>query len=63
MKIVGIIVGIVGAAMFVWHLVKVLWGTETQTGAFTHHWLSLVGGVLAFVGIFIWIKGHRKRKD
>jgi hypothetical protein len=25
--------------------------------------LSLVGGVLAFVGIFIWIKGHRKPKD
>lgn len=59
MKLVGIIIGVVGAAMFVWHLVKVLLGTETQTGAFTHHWLSLVGGVLAFAGILIWIKGHR----
>lgn len=62
MKLAGIIVGVVGAIMFVWHLVKVVTGTEEQTGTFTHHILSLVGGILAFAGIWIWIKGHRRRK-
>lgn len=48
--------------MFVWHLVKVGMGTEEQTGIFTHHILSLVGGILAFVGIWLWIKGHKRQK-
>lgn len=63
MKIAGIIVGVVGAVIFVWHLVKVLLGVEDQTGFFTHHWLSLVGGILAFVGIWLWIKGHPREKS
>lgn len=63
MKLAGIIVGIVGAIMFVWHLVKVLLGVEEQPGVFTHHWLSLIGGILAFAGIWLWIKGHPKEKN
>ena len=62
MKIAGIIVGIMGATMFVWHLLKVLMGTEEQTGVFTHHILSLAGGILAFAGIWIWIAGRRRQK-
>ena len=62
MKLAGIIIGVVGAILFVWHLIKVFLGTEEQTGYFTHHVLSLVGGVLAFAGIWLWIKGHRTRK-
>lgn len=46
--------------MFVWHLVKVLFGMEEQTGILTHHWLSLIGGILMFVGIGIYIAGRRQ---
>lgn len=63
MKVAGIIVGVIGATMFVWHLVKVVMGLEEQTGMFTHHILSLVGGILVFAGIWLWIKGHRKQKS
>lgn len=63
MKLAGIILGIVGAIMFVWHLVKVVMGMEEQTGIFTHHILSLVGGILAFAGIWLWITGRRKQKN
>lgn len=62
MKIAGIIVGTIGAIMFVWHLLKVLMGMEEQTGMFTHHYLSLVGGILTFAGIWIWIAGRRRQK-
>jgi sensor histidine kinase regulating citrate/malate metabolism len=37
MKILGIIVGIIGAMLFVRHLVKVMLDTENSTGIFTHH--------------------------
>ena len=63
MKIARIIVGIVGALMFVWHLVKVFLGTEEQTGVFTHHILSLVGGILMFAGIWLWIAGRKRQKS
>lgn len=62
MKLTGIIVGVIGAMMFVWHLVKVVLGTDQPTGIFTHHILSLVGGILMLAGIGIWIKGHRRQK-
>lgn len=60
MKLVGIIVGIFGAGLFVWHLVKVLLDVEDPTGILSHHWLSLIGGVLMFVGIWIYIVGRRQ---
>lgn len=63
MKLSGIIVGAIGAIMFVWHLFKVLSGTEEQMGMFSHHILSLVGGIVMFAGIWLWVAGHRKQKD
>lgn len=63
MKIAGIIVGVVGALMFVWHMVQVFLGTEEQTGVFTHHILSLVGGILIFAGIWLWIAGRKRQKS
>jgi LPXTG-motif cell wall-anchored protein len=62
MKILGIIVGITGAVLFVWHLVKVMLDTEIGTGIFTHHILSLVGGVIMIVGIGIYILGRRRNR-
>lgn len=62
MKIAGIIVGIIGAILFVWHLVKVMLDMETSTGIFTHHILSLVGGVIMIVGIGIYILGRRRNR-
>lgn len=60
MKLAGIIVGVVGAIMFVWHLFKVLTGMEEQTGIFTHDILSLVGGILMFAGIWLYVAGRRR---
>ena len=59
MKIFGIIVGVIGAAIFVWHLVKVFLDAEQQTGILSHHWLSLIGGILMLAGIGIYIAGRR----
>lgn len=63
MKTLGIIVGIFGAALFVWHLVKVFLDAERETGVFTHHWLSLFGGILMLVGIGVYIAGRRGLKS
>lgn len=60
MKIFGIIIGVIGAAMFVWHLVKVLFGLEEQTGVLSHHWLSLIGAVIMFVGIGLYAVGRER---
>lgn len=61
MKTFGIIVGVLGAALFVWHLVKVFLDAEQESGVFTHHWLSLIGGILMLAGIGIYIVGRRGR--
>lgn len=62
MKIGGIIVGIIGALLFVWHLVKVMTGADEGTGITTHHVMSLVGGVLMFAGIWLYIAGRKRRR-
>jgi len=62
MKLTGIIIGVIGAAMFVWHLVRVFLNVEVRTGPFTHHWPSLIGGILMFAGIWLWVAGHRRQK-
>ncbi len=43
-KLSSIVIGIVGAGLFVWHLVKVVAGTDRSALPFTHHILSLIGG-------------------
>ena len=62
MKILGIIIGIIGAVLFVWHLVKVMMDMESNTGIFTHHILSLTGGILIIVGTGIYILGRRRNR-
>ncbi|MGI8494605.1 MAG: hypothetical protein ACR2L1_04735 [Pyrinomonadaceae bacterium] len=63
-KIIGILVGVFGAGLFVWHLVKVLIGEDVGSGFMDHRLLSLVGGILILVGTGIYIvgrNGHKKR--
>lgn len=62
MKLVGIITAIVGALLFLWHLVKVATGTDVERGITTHHVLSLVGGILVIVGTGIYISGRRRKR-
>lgn len=61
MKVGGIIIALVGAALFVWHLAKVFEGTDTGAGVTTHHVVSLVGGVLMFAGIWLYVAGRKRR--
>lgn len=63
MKLAGIIVVLVGTALFVWHLIKVLSGTDTGPPPFTHHVMSLIGGVLMFVGIWLYAAGKRRARQ
>lgn len=60
-KISGIVIGIVGAGLFIWHLVKVFIGADEGSPPFTHHILSLIGGVLMFAGIWIYVIGRRRK--
>lgn len=60
MKLLGIVIGILGTALFVWHLAKVFLDAEQETGIYTHHWLSLLGGILMLAGIGIYIVGRRR---
>ena len=63
MKIGGIIVAVVGAALIVWHLAMVLTGTDVDgNGLMRHTTLSLVGGVMMFVGIWLYTVGRRARR-
>jgi H+/Cl- antiporter ClcA len=63
MRLTGIIVGLVGTAFFVWHLIKVLTGSDTGPPPFTHHVMSLIGGVLMFVGIWLYAAGKRRARQ
>lgn len=60
MRLTGIIVGLVGGLLFVWHLSKVLMGTDEGAPPFTHHILSLIGGVLLFAGIWLYVVGRKR---
>jgi UDP-N-acetylmuramyl pentapeptide phosphotransferase/UDP-N-acetylglucosamine-1-phosphate transferase len=63
MKLAGIIVGLVGAALFIWHLIKVLMGTDVGDGPYRHQVMSLIGGVLMFVGIWLYAAGKRRARQ
>ena len=60
MKIAGIIIGIFGAILFIWHAVKVVMGTDIDSGYMNHKILSLVGGIMMFAGIWVYLIGRRR---
>ncbi len=62
-KIIGILVGIIGLALFAWHQVKVAADAETSHGFGTHHLWSLVGGLLMLAGTAIYIVGRGRRDN
>lgn len=62
MKIVGIIIGLVGAGLFIWHSVKVAMGMDIDTGSISHKTLSLVGGIMIFAGTWVYIIGRRRSR-
>lgn len=62
MKTGGMIVALIGAVLFFWHGVKVVMGTDDGPPPFTHHWMSLLGGVLLFIGIWIYAVGRRRAR-
>lgn len=68
MKIAGIIVGFIGAGLFIWHSIAVLMGTDLdnligtqlEMGYMRHGFLSLIGGVIMFAGTWLYVAGRRK---
>ncbi len=60
MKTVGILIGLFGAALFIWHLIKVFAGLDIDSGYVNHKTLSLVGGILVLVGTGIYTLGRRR---
>lgn len=62
MKIVGMIIGVVGGLLFIWHSVKVVMGTDIDTGYMSHKTLSLVGGILIVAGTGVYVVGRRRRR-
>ncbi|MDQ6786484.1 MAG: hypothetical protein M3033_06655 [Acidobacteriota bacterium] len=64
-KMIGILVGVSGFGLFVWHMVKVITNQDYDEQSFvTHQWLSLIGGLLILLGTAVYIigRGRRKRK-
>lgn len=60
MKLSGIIIALIGGSLLVWHMTKVLLGTDYGKPPLTHHWTSLIGGVVLFIGIWIYTIGRRR---
>lgn len=63
MKVAGIIIGIIGAVLFVWHAVKVVMGTDIDTVFMNHTILSLIGGIMIFAGTWLYVAGRRKPRN
>lgn len=58
---IGILVGIVGAVLFVWHMIKVMTNQDYDGRSFgTQKWLSLIGGLLILLGTSIYIIGRER---
>lgn len=63
MKLVGFLIALAGGVLLGWHLSRVFLGTDVPQGYFTHHVMSLVGGVLMFVGIWLYSIGRNRRRS
>ncbi|MGI8469965.1 MAG: hypothetical protein ACR2N3_16115 [Pyrinomonadaceae bacterium] len=62
-KMIGILVGVFGLGLFVWHMVKVITNQDYDSQGFiTHQWLSLIGGLLILLGTAIYIIGRERKK-
>jgi len=61
-KLSGIIIALIGGSLLVWHMTKVLLGTDYGNPPLTHHWTSLIGGVVLFIGIWIYTIGRRRAR-
>jgi xanthine/uracil permease len=61
-KLSGIIIALIGGSLLVWHMTKVLLGTDYGSPPLTHHWTSLIGGVVLFIGIWIYTIGRRRAR-
>ena len=59
MKLSGVMVALIGGALFAWHLMRIWTGNDTGTPPLTHHTMSLIGGILIFVGILLYVIGKR----
>jgi hypothetical protein len=62
MKLIGAIIAISGALLFAWHLVKIVLGADYGSAPLSHHLMSLIGGVLLFVGIWIYSIARRRAR-
>lgn len=60
MKLSGVIVALIGGVLFAWHLIKIWTGNDAGSPPFTHHIMSLIGGILMFAGIFLYVTGKRR---
>lgn len=60
MKNAGIIVGIIGTMLFIWHSVKVVMNTDYNSAYASHQVMSLVGGILIIAGTGLYIWGRRR---
>ena len=63
MKVAGIIIGIIGAVLFVWHVIKVVMGTDMDTAFMSHRVLSLIGGIKVFAGTWLYVAGRRRPRS
>lgn len=62
MKFGGIVVGLMGALLFIWHLARVVADTDQGGGVTTHHLMSLIGGVLLLAGIWLYVIGRKRTR-
>ena len=59
MKTGGIVVGIIGVSLFLWHLVR---SNPNYEGYASHQVMSIDAVILIIVGTFLYIIGKRRLK-
>lgn len=61
MKTGGIIIGIIGATLFIWHLVKVV-SNPIYEGYASHQVMSIDAVILIIFGTVLYFMGKRRTK-